>query len=149
LATVLASALGDVGRSLREGFFMFWETLVAADLRLHAVRRSAGLRVSRADAAGDGHHGPGAVARAAGFGRSHRRVSYAATAMAKSLFQKGADFTTAMIFMFASTNLVVELGVVLVVLIGWQFAAAEFVGGAIHDRALGGDGLAGGGSPPG
>jgi uncharacterized membrane protein YraQ (UPF0718 family)/YHS domain-containing protein len=51
--------------------------------------------------------------------------------MAKSLFQKGADFTTAMIFMFASTNLVIELGVVLVILMGWQFAAAEFVGGPI------------------
>ena len=51
--------------------------------------------------------------------------------MAKSLFQKGADFVSAMVFMFASTNLVVELGVVLVVLLGWQFAAAEFVGGPI------------------
>ena len=51
--------------------------------------------------------------------------------MAKSLFQKGADFVIAMVFMFASTNLVVELGVVLVVLMGWQFAAAEFVGGPI------------------
>ena len=57
--------------------------------------------------------------------------SYAASAMAKSLFQKGADFVTALVFMFASTNLVIELGVVLVVLIGWQFAAAEFVGGSI------------------
>jgi hypothetical protein len=57
--------------------------------------------------------------------------SYAATAMAKSLFQKGADFVTAMIFMFASTNLVIELGIVLAVLLGWQFAAAEFVGGPI------------------
>src|SRR5437016_4350343 len=51
--------------------------------------------------------------------------------MAKSLFQTGADFVSAMIFMFASTNLVVELGIVLVVLMGWQFAAAEFVGGPI------------------
>ena len=51
--------------------------------------------------------------------------------MAKSLFQKGADFVSAMVFMFASTNLVVELGIVLIVLMGWQFAAAEFVGGPI------------------
>src|ERR1043165_7645833 len=57
--------------------------------------------------------------------------SYAATAMAKSLFQKGADFISAMVFMFASTNLVLELGVVLTILMGWQFAAAEFVGGPI------------------
>jgi YHS domain-containing protein/uncharacterized membrane protein YraQ (UPF0718 family) len=51
--------------------------------------------------------------------------------MAKSLFQKGADFVTAMVFMISSTNLVVELGIVLIVLMGWQFALAEFVGGAV------------------
>src|SRR4051794_12590073 len=57
--------------------------------------------------------------------------SYAATAMAKSLFQKGADFVAAMVFMFASTNPVIELGVVLVILMGWEFALGEFVGGPI------------------
>jgi YHS domain-containing protein/uncharacterized membrane protein YraQ (UPF0718 family) len=57
--------------------------------------------------------------------------SYAATAMAKSLFQKGADFVTSMVFMISSTNLVVELGIVLIVLLGWQFTVAEFAGGAI------------------
>ena len=51
--------------------------------------------------------------------------------MARSLFAKGADFVTAMVFMFASTNLVIELGVVLAVLLGWQFAVAEFAGGPI------------------
>jgi YHS domain-containing protein/uncharacterized membrane protein YraQ (UPF0718 family) len=57
--------------------------------------------------------------------------SYAASAMARSLFARGADFLASMVFMFASTNLVVELGIVLLVLIGWQFLAAEFIGGAI------------------
>jgi uncharacterized protein len=57
--------------------------------------------------------------------------SYAASAMAKSMFAKGADFVSAMVFMFASTNLVIELGIVLVVLMGWQFAVSEFVGGFI------------------
>jgi YHS domain-containing protein/uncharacterized membrane protein YraQ (UPF0718 family) len=57
--------------------------------------------------------------------------SYAASAMAKSLFAKGADFTTSMVFMIASTNLVVELGVVMLILLGWQFTVAEFVGGPI------------------
>ena len=51
--------------------------------------------------------------------------------MAKSLFVKGADYVAAMVFMFASTNLVIELGIVLVVLMGWQFAVSEFVGGII------------------
>jgi uncharacterized protein len=78
-----------------------------------------------------GDHRPPAVARATGFGMVSSSCSYAATAMAKSRFQKGADFVSSMIFMFASTNLVLELGIVLVVLMGWQFAAAEFVGGAV------------------
>src|SRR5205814_373284 len=78
-----------------------------------------------------GDHRPAAVARASGFGMVSSSCSYAATAMAKSLFQKGADFTSAMVFMFASTNLVVELGVVLLILMGWQFAVAEFVGGPV------------------
>src|ERR671921_1568228 len=78
-----------------------------------------------------GDHRPASVARATGFGMVSSSCSYAATAMAKSLFQKGADFTTAMVFMFASTNLVIELGVVLFILMGWQFAAAEFIGGPI------------------
>jgi len=57
--------------------------------------------------------------------------SYAASAMAKSLFVRGADYIAAMVFMFASTNLVIELGIVLIVLMGWQFAASEFLGGFI------------------
>ena len=71
------------------------------------------------------------IVRASFFGAISSSCSYAASATAKSLFQKGADFVASMVFMFASTNLVVELGVVLAVLIGWQFVAAEFVGGAI------------------
>ena len=75
--------------------------------------------------------GPAAVARASGFGMVSSSCSYAASAMAKSLFQKGADFISAMVFMFASTNLVVELGIVLLVLDGLAVRAAEFVGGPI------------------
>ena len=63
--------------------------------------------------------------------------SYAASALAKSLFVRGADFTAAMVFMVASTNLVVELGIVLWLLLGWQFALAEFVGGTIMIVLLG------------
>src|SRR4029079_14631797 len=78
-----------------------------------------------------GDHHTRSVGRAGGLGMVSSSCSYAATAMSKSLFQKGADFTTAMIFMFASTNLVLELGIVLVILMGWQFALAEFIGGPI------------------
>jgi uncharacterized protein len=128
---ILASVLDDVGRSLRESFFMLWETLwpLIFGFALSGAVQAFVSREQMQRVMGD--HRPAAVARASGFGMVSSSCSYAATAMAKSLFQKGADFTTAMIFMFASTNLVVELGVVLVVLIGWQFAAAEFVGGAI------------------
>jgi hypothetical protein len=78
-----------------------------------------------------GNHGPRAVIRASGYGMASSSCSYAASAMAKSLFVKGADYIAAMVFMFASTNLVIELGIVLVVLMGWQFAVSEFVGGII------------------
>jgi uncharacterized membrane protein YraQ (UPF0718 family)/YHS domain-containing protein len=72
-----------------------------------------------------------AVARATGYGMISSSCSYAAAAMAKSLVARGADYLAAMVFMFASTNLVIELGIVLVVLMGWQFAVSEFVGGFI------------------
>ena len=110
---------------------MFWETLwplilgfglagaVQAFVSRDAMRRRLG-----------DHRAP-AVLRASGYGMVSSSCSYAASAMAKSLFVKGADFIAAMVFMFASTNLVIELGIVLVVLMGWQFAVSEFVGGII------------------
>ena len=131
-ATVLAAlSFDDAGESLREGFFMFWETLWALVLGfgLSGVVQAFVSKDDLQRVLGD--HGPGSVVRASAFGMVSSSCSYAATAMAKSLFQKGADFISAMVFMFASTNLVIELGVVLLILMGWQFAAAEFIGGAI------------------
>ncbi|MDQ1433304.1 MAG: uncharacterized protein QOF59_120 [Actinomycetota bacterium] len=122
---------GDIGDSLREAFFMFWETLWALVLGFTLSGAVQAFVSKRRMERVLGDHRVPAVARASVFGMVSSSCSYAATAMAKSLFQKGADFTTAMIFMFASTNLVVELGVVLLVLMGWQFALAEFVGGPI------------------
>src|SRR5689334_20328101 len=75
--------------------------------------------------------GPKPVALATGLGAASSSCSYAAIAIAKSLFQKGASAATALAFQFASTNLVWELGLVLWVLIGWQFTLAEYVGGLI------------------
>src|ERR1043165_2806268 len=71
------------------------------------------------------------VAKATGLRAAYSSCSYAAIAIAKSLFQKGASAVTALAFQFASTNLVWELGLVLWILIGWQFTLAEFVGGII------------------
>jgi uncharacterized protein len=84
-----------------------------------------------------GRHGPAALARSSLPGMASSSCSYAASALARSLFQRGADFTAAMVFMFASTNLVAELGIVLWLLIGWQFTLAEFAGGAIMIVLLG------------
>lgn len=123
--------------SLEEAFFMFWETLWALVLGFGLsgavqafVSRGQMQRVM-------GDHGPRALARSSLLGMASSSCSYAASALAKSLFQRGADFTAAMVFMFASTNLVVELGIVLWLLIGWQFTAAEFIGGAIMILLLG------------
>ncbi|OIK00949.1 hypothetical protein BIV25_07520 [Streptomyces sp. MUSC 14] len=74
---------------------------------------------------------PRTLALSAGLGAASSSCSYAAVALARSLFRKGADFTAAMAFEIASTNLVIELGVILALLMGWQFTAAEFVGGPI------------------
>ncbi len=117
--------------ALRMSAYMFWETLWALVLGF-GLSGAVQAFVSRDRMQRTlGNHGPAATLRASGLGMVSSSCSYAATAMARSLFQKGADFVAAMVFMFASTNLVIELGIVLVVLIGWQFAAAEFVGGAI------------------
>jgi YHS domain-containing protein/uncharacterized membrane protein YraQ (UPF0718 family) len=123
--------LVDVGRSLREAFFMFWETLWALVLGFTLSGFVQAFVSKEQMQAKLGNHRPAAVGRAAGYGMVSSSCSYAASAMAKSLFAKGADFTSAMIFLIASTNLVVELGIVLLVLLGWQFMVAEFVGGPI------------------
>jgi uncharacterized membrane protein YraQ (UPF0718 family) len=74
---------------------------------------------------------PATLAKAAGLGAASSSCSYAAVALARSLFRKGASFTAAMAFEIASTNLVIELGVILALLLGWEFTLAEFVGGPI------------------
>ena len=121
----------DIWHSFREAFFMFWVTLWALILGF-GLSGAVQAFVSRTEMQRVlGRHGPREIARASLFGAASSSCSYAASAMAKTLFQRGADFVSSMVFMFASTNLVIELGIVLWVLMGWQFALAEFVGGAI------------------
>ena len=74
---------------------------------------------------------PKTLAIATGLGAASSSCSYAAVALARSIFRKGADFTAAMAFELASTNLVAELSIILIVLMGWQFALAEFAGGPL------------------
>ena len=123
--------MGTVGSSLAEGFWMFYDTLWALVLGF-TLSGAVQAFVSKGEMQRVlGDHRPGTVARSTFFGMVSSSCSYAASALAKSLFLRGADFTSSMVFMFASTNLVIELGVVLWLLVGWQFAAAEFAGGAI------------------
>ncbi len=84
-------------------------------------------RVQRALGGG----GPSPVALATGLGAASSSCSYPAVAIAKSLIQKGASAASALAFQFASTNLVIELGIVIWVLLGWQFTLAEFLGGLV------------------
>ncbi|HUO91945.1 MAG TPA: permease [Rhizomicrobium sp.] len=74
---------------------------------------------------------PRSILRALGLGAASSSCSYAAVALARAIFRKGGNFSAAMAFEMASTNLVLELGIVLIVLMGWQFAAAEFIGAPI------------------
>jgi hypothetical protein len=116
---------------LRDSLLMAWEVWWALVLgfSISAVVQAwvPRERIERALAGG----GAGAVARATGLGAASSSCSYAAVAIAKSLFQKGASAASALAFQFASTNLVWELGLVLWVLIGWQFTLGEYVGGVV------------------
>ncbi len=93
------------------------------------VRRSTVVRLL-----GDAR--PRTLAVAAGLGAASSSCSYAAVALARALFRRGADFTAAMAFEIASTNLVIELGVILALLMGWQFTLAEFIGGPVMIAGL-------------
>ncbi|MER7999137.1 permease [Streptomyces sp. NPDC095613] len=115
---------------------MAWEIAWALILgfTLSAVVQAVVRKATVVSLLGDDR--PRTLATATGLGIASSSCSYAAVALARSLFRKGADFTAAMTFEIASTNLVVELGVILALLMGWQFAAAEFAGGAVMIIAL-------------
>lgn len=110
---------------------MTWEITWALILgfTLSAVVQAVVRRATVARLLGDDR--PRTLVLAAGLGTASSSCSYAAVALARSLFRKGANFTAAMAFEIASTNLVVELGVILALLMGWQFTVAEFVGGPV------------------
>lgn len=107
----------QIGWSLVLGFTL--SAIVQAVVRREAVVRMLG------------DERPATLAKASGLGIASSSCSYAAVALARSLFRKGASFTSAMVFEIASTNLVIELGIILALLLGWQFTVAEFVGGSL------------------
>ncbi|UMB68029.1 permease [Mycobacterium paraterrae] len=123
--------LAAVGHALALAGSMTWEILWALILgfALSAVVQAVVRRSTIVSLLGDDH--PRTLAVAAGLGAASSSCSYAAVALARSLFRKGANFTAAMAFEIGSTNLVVELGIILALLMGWQFTLAEFVGGPL------------------
>jgi len=123
--------LNAIGQALQMAFFMFWEVLwplslgfVISAIVQTVVSKQAIIRtLGRDDFRG--------VTFATLFGAASSSCSYASVAIARGLFRRGASFANAILFEFASTNLVFELGIVLLVLLGWEFVAAEFAGGLL------------------
>jgi uncharacterized protein len=121
--------LAQIGDGLWNAFRMAWEVwwalvlgfLLSGMVQAWVPRRQLEQAL--------GGRGPKTVALATGLGAASSSCSYAAVAIAKSLFQKGASLASAMVFQFASTNLVFEIGIVLWIFLGWRFTLAEFVGG--------------------
>jgi uncharacterized membrane protein YraQ (UPF0718 family)/YHS domain-containing protein len=130
-AAGMSDVLNKLGDGLSNAFLMAWEVWWALVLGffISAVVQ-AWVPRQRIESALSGE-GLAPIAKATGLGAASSSCSYAAIAIAKSLFQKGASATSALAFQFASTNLVWELGLVLWVLIGWQFTLAEYVGGVV------------------
>lgn len=127
----MSDVLNKIGEGLEQSFLMAYEVWWALVLgfAISAIVQ-AWVPRQRIESALSGH-GFAPIAKATGLGAASSSCSYAAIAIAKSLFQKGASAVTALSFQFASTNLVWELGLVLWVLLGWQFALAEYVGGIV------------------
>jgi uncharacterized membrane protein YraQ (UPF0718 family) len=129
--TDIAAIAHAVWQSLSMAFAMFWEILWALILGFGlsaAVQAVVSKREMTRLLPDDS---PKSISIACGLGAASSSCSYAAVALARSIFRKGGNFTAAMAFQFASTNLVIELGIIMIVLMGWQFALAEFVGGPI------------------
>ncbi|MDX6368897.1 MAG: uncharacterized protein QOG93_399 [Gaiellaceae bacterium] len=127
----MSDVVSKIGDGLANAFLMAWEVWWALVLGF-AISAIVQAWVPRERVEGLlGGGGIRSVTWATGLGAASSSCSYAAIAIAKSLFQKGASAASALAFQFASTNLVVELGIVIWILIGWQFALAEFVGGLV------------------
>src|SRR6202165_1100976 len=117
--------------ALQISFFMLWEVLwplafgflISAMVQTVVSKRAVAKTLGKPDLKG--------FVLSLGFGAASSSCSYAAVAVARALFRRGAHFVNAVIFEFASTNLVFELGLVLLILLGWPFVAAEFAGGIL------------------
>ena len=123
--------LNSIGQALFTSFSMLWEILWPLILGFTLSGIVQAVVSHNAMAKTLGGDDPKSLTFATLFGIASSSCSYAAVALARSIFLKGASFTSAMVFEIASTNLVIELGIILIVLLGWQFTAAEFIGGIL------------------
>jgi uncharacterized membrane protein YraQ (UPF0718 family) len=125
------NVVAAIGHALWMAFAMFWEILwpLILGFGLSAVVQAVVSKSEMTRLLPD--DSSRSLAIACGLGAASSSCSYAAVALARSIFRKGADFTAAMAFQLASTNLVAELTIIIIVLMGWQFAAAEFLGGPL------------------
>src|SRR5579862_3032651 len=123
--------INSIGQALFTSFSMFWEILwpLVLGFTLSGIVQAVVSHQAMAKALGG--DSPKNLTLATLFGIASSSCSYAAVALARSIFRKGANFTAALVFELASTNLVAELGIIMIVLIGWQFAAAEFLGAPV------------------
>lgn len=130
------NVIQELGRALAAAGAMGWEILwpLILGFALSGVIQAVVSREKIAALMSD--DSPRSLAAATGLGAASSSCSYAAVALARSLFRKGAHFTAAMAFEIASTNLVIELGIILTVLMGWQFTLAEFIGGPVMIIAI-------------
>src|SRR5258707_5391198 len=121
----------ELWRALSFAFGMTWEVLWALILGfgLSAVVQAVVSKREMRKLLPD--DSPRTLLVATGLGAASSSCSYASVALARSLFRKGANFTAAMVFEIASTNLVIELGIIMWLLLGWQFVLGEFVGGPL------------------
>jgi uncharacterized membrane protein YraQ (UPF0718 family) len=127
----MTSALGAIGHALWMAFAMFWEVLwpLILGFFISGVIQAVVSKEQMVRLLGDDR--PRTLTKACALGAASSSCSYAAVAIARSLFRKGANFTAAMAFELASTNLVIELTIIMLVLLGWQFALAKFIGAPI------------------
>ncbi len=123
--------LTHIGQALLMAFGMFWAVgwslvlgfLISAVLQIFVSKEKMSALL--------GGNGPKQIALATGFGAASSSCSYASAAITRTLIQKGAGFIPSLAFLFSSTNLVIELGIILYLLMGWQFTVAEWIGGVV------------------
>jgi uncharacterized membrane protein YraQ (UPF0718 family) len=127
----MMNLIAALGHALWMGFAMFWEILwpLILGFGLSGVVQAVVSKGEMSRLLPD--DSPKSLGVACGLGAASSSCSYAAVALARTIFRKGANFTAAMAFQLASTNLVAELTIIIIVLMGWQFALAEFTGGPL------------------